>query len=82
LLNALPVTLTPRFGDVVCDAGELLKHAYFPRVVAILLLTVLEARRRHVRRRQAGSGFYAGSRYPRRALNALPRTRILSPSES
>jgi CRP-like cAMP-binding protein len=35
-----PVTL--KLGDVVCDAGGLLKHAYFPRGAVLSLLTVLE----------------------------------------
>src|SRR5450631_2421099 len=35
-----PITL--RLGDVVCEAGGLLKHAYFPSGAVLSLLTVLE----------------------------------------
>jgi hypothetical protein len=35
-----PVVL--ELGEVVCDAGGLLKHAYFPRGAVLSLLTVLE----------------------------------------
>ena len=35
-----PVTL--KLGSVVCDAGGLLKHAYFPEGAVLSLLTVLE----------------------------------------
>ena len=35
-----PVTL--KLGAVVCDAGGLLKHAYFPEGSVLSLLTVLE----------------------------------------
>ena len=35
-----PVTL--KLGDVVCEAGGLLEHAYFPRGAVLSLLTVLE----------------------------------------
>jgi CRP-like cAMP-binding protein len=35
-----PVTL--KLGDVVCEAGGLLKHAYFPQGSVLSLLTVLE----------------------------------------
>src|SRR5665648_486454 len=31
-----------KLGDMVCDAGGLLKHAYFPRGSVLSLLTVLE----------------------------------------
>jgi CRP-like cAMP-binding protein len=35
-----PVKL--KLGDIVCDAGSLLKHAYFPEGAVLSLLTVLE----------------------------------------
>src|SRR5450631_1089224 len=35
-----PVVL--KLGDVVCDAGGFLKHAYFPQGAVLSLLTVLE----------------------------------------
>src|SRR5450631_1114068 len=35
-----PITL--RLGDIVCEAGGLLKHAYFPQGAVLSLLTVLE----------------------------------------
>ena len=35
-----PIAL--KLGDVVCDAGGLLKHAYFPQGAVLSLLTVLE----------------------------------------
>jgi len=35
-----PIAL--KLGDVVCEAGGLLKHAYFPQGVVLSLLTVLE----------------------------------------
>jgi CRP-like cAMP-binding protein len=35
-----PITL--KLGDIVCDAGGLLKHAYFPQGAVLSLLTVLE----------------------------------------
>jgi CRP-like cAMP-binding protein len=31
-----------KLGDIVCDAGGLLKHAYFPQGAVLSLLTVLE----------------------------------------
>ena len=53
LLNALEVASRKRIephlepiklklGDIVCDAGGLLKHAYFPQGTVLSLLTVLE----------------------------------------
>ena len=53
LLNALEATSRKRIephlepiklklGDIVCDAGGLLKHAYFPQGAVLSLLTVLE----------------------------------------
>ena len=35
-----PITL--KLGAIVCDAGGLLKHAYFPQGAVLSLLTVLE----------------------------------------
>src|ERR1700733_15646150 len=32
-----------KLGEMVCDAGGLLKHAYFPRGSVLSLLTVLES---------------------------------------
>jgi hypothetical protein len=31
-----------KLGDIVCEAGGLLKHAYFPQGAVLSLLTVLE----------------------------------------
>ena len=31
-----------RLGDIICEAGGLLKHAYFPEGAVLSLLTVLE----------------------------------------
>jgi hypothetical protein len=31
-----------KLGDIVCEAGGLLKHAYFPQGTVLSLLTVLE----------------------------------------
>ena len=53
LLNALEAASRKRIdphlepiklnlGDIVCDAGGLLKHAYFPQGAVLSLLTVLE----------------------------------------
>jgi CRP-like cAMP-binding protein len=38
--NLEPIEL--KLGDIVCDAGGLLKHAYFPQGAVLSLLTVLE----------------------------------------
>ncbi len=35
--------VTFKFGDVVCEAGALLQHAYFPEGAVLSLLTVLES---------------------------------------
>ena len=34
--------VTSQLGEVVCDAGGILQHAYFPQGVVLSLLTVLE----------------------------------------
>lgn len=34
--------IKPKLGVIVCEAGGLLKHAYFPRGAVLSLLTVLE----------------------------------------
>ena len=35
-------TISPKLGTIICDAGGLLSHVYFPEGAVLSLLTVLE----------------------------------------